>query len=495
MAHVRLGGSRRLGDRYFGFNTPVMWDMPFEDPKTWPLFTALRPGLLRFPGGLIANHWDWKTGRVSVPDDFVGAFRAGASDAVRFHPQGSSYEDFAEVIAGWGAEANLVLNIETATVANQVEWVEHLLALGVRPTRIELGNEQYFAPFLGNVDRFPNFAVTAEISREYIDAIRSLIPEARFALQSSSSRFDSSAEHDGHPLADHLTAWDDAITDDDWYDALAIHKYPEIGGATSPDVPMFTLMGPVRRPLGRYLPGVAHMTSEEQARWALGCVLARVETGTRRQVEFLATKAPGKQLWASEWGIGENAAFYRGENPIVTGFWIHAVARQIMTFLSHSSVTQALNHSLYFDGRIWSAMRRVDGPEFYRAHGCYDVFRWFGEALDVADGDITVHETTVDGAERVRSPGPHDEHYTDVAAVVVDASSGKRSAIVHNASSHDVDLDVSGLASSAPTVAETIHTPSLLEGFSYATPQIQVRSAAASHQLGPNTVSRFVWRR
>ncbi len=487
---VGLGQSRILHDRFTGFNTPLMWDIPFEDPKAGPLFANLRAGLFRFPGGLIANHWDWRSGRVAVPDTFPGSFRAGAQDAIRLHPQGSSAEDFAVFAAECGAEFNLVLNIQSTTVEDQVAWVQHLLAKGVVPTRIELGNELYFAAFLGGAERFPNSEATLAISQHYVDAIRPLLPaHTKFAVLSAGSRLDGDEPSDF--MAEYFAGWDAALEGHN-FDATVVHFYPEMISLMNDSFGMADAIGPARAALAGVVRTVSSLDSEATAMQVTEALLARVEQGTRRQVALLDRLTGGKEIWFTEWGVGENIAFYRGENPVVTGAWVQVLARQLQEFLRHPSITQALNHSLYFDGRIWSAMRRVASEEQYVAIGAYDIFRWFGEALDVAEGTVSVHQATIDGAtNRVAAVGP-GEQFADVTATVLDAGT-KRTAFVHNMSGADLSVDLDGIADGSPAIAELIHTPLLRQTFAFGTPPITSLVPNRRAVIPTNSFARFIW--
>jgi hypothetical protein len=138
-------------------------------------------------------------------------------------------------------------------------------------------------------------------------------------------------------------------------------------------------------------------------------------------------------------------------------------------------------------------MRAVQSEEFYRPTGAYDMFRWFGEALDVAHGEITVHIADVTGASTRDSLYVAAEQYTDVTASVVDASNGKRTAIVQNTSGDVITIELDGIASSAPDVAEMIHSTNLRQTYGWSTPEISPLPAALSVELPSNSLARFVW--
>lgn len=85
--------SHNLPVRYAGFNTPIALDIPYEDPRFRPLMRDAHTAVVRFPGGTIANYWDWKTGRFTPPPGLQGTFKSMAANALNFHPQGATLED------------------------------------------------------------------------------------------------------------------------------------------------------------------------------------------------------------------------------------------------------------------------------------------------------------------------------------------------------------------------------------------------------------------
>jgi hypothetical protein len=482
------GASRILPARFGGFNTPVMWDIPYEDPRLRPLVSALRPALLRFPGGTIANYWNWRSGRVEVGADMMGNFAVGARKAVELHPEGASFEDFNAFSRAVGAETVLVLNLETSSVDDQVAWIKRLADAGVTPSRIEMGNEFYFEPLMamgsGKPAKTPSQTKALEVSRQVAAAIAPYAANAKIAVQSSGSRYSQ-----GDRMAGFMAPFDDQLTDEPWFQAVTWHIYPEISSTMGLEL---AVGGATRADMPERFRSASFLESAD-AELALTALLARVEEGSRRQAAFLRAKAPGKEVWVTEWGTGENLAYYRGERPVVTGLWIHVLARQLMCLLREPNVTMALNHSLYMDGLAWSCIRREDSERQYRPIGAYDVFRWFDQAANAGpDGPVSLVELAVEGARPVRGGGPANEAFTDVMALAFETP-GHSTWIVHNASQTSVRLDLGLLGGRPPLLAEAMTTPSLLEPFSFHVPDVAPLDLdGAAAVLPPRSLARIV---
>jgi hypothetical protein len=485
---TQRGAARILPARFAGFNTPVMWDIPYEDPRLRPLVSALRPALLRFPGGTIANYWNWRSGRVEVGADMMGNFAVGARNASELHPEGASFEDFNAFSRAVGAETILVLNLETSSLDDQVAWVKRLADAGVAPSRIEMGNEFYFEPLAaagsGKPAKTPSQTRALEVSRQFAAAIAPHAPNAKIAVQSSGSRYSQ-----GDRMARFMTPFDDELTDEPWFQAVTWHIYPEISSAMGLDLP---IGGAVRTVMPERFRSASFLSAAD-AELALTALLARVEEGSRRQAAFLRAKLPDKEVWVTEWGTGENLAYYRGERPVVTGLWIHVLARQLMCLLREPNVAMALNHSLYMDGLAWSCIRREDSERQYRPIGAYDVFRWFDQAANAGPGGaVKLVELVVEGARPARGGGPASESFTGLMALAFETQ-GHSTWIVHNASLEKARLDLGRLSGRPPLVAEAMTTPSLIESFSYHVPDIaplDLDGAAAT--LPPRSLARIV---
>jgi len=469
--------TRNLPPRFCGFNTPVMWDIPFEDPALRPILAGIHPALLRFPGGSIANHWSWKSGRVEVGPGLIGNFVNGARNAPSLHPQGATYEDFVTFAHAVGSEVILVLNLQTASLEDQMDWLRHLVQVGTPPTLIELGNEFYnenlFARRAGTSVSIASEDAALRLSERFATEARKIVPDAKIAVQSAGSAYNAATGINASPLQTYLDGWDAGLVTASWYDAVTWHIYPEITTVMGVSTGDPFAAKSVRTPALERFQSAAYL-DEHDAELAFTAMLARIESGTRRHVQWLAHAVPGKAVWVTEWGTGENHAYYRGERPKVTGLWIHALARQLMCLLRESSVMIALNHGLYVDGLAWSCIRRDDSESGYRPVGAYDVLGWLYEAANAGKegAGVQVIDYALEGARSVRGAGPGEELYIDLLALEF-IEGGRRTLIAHNTRATAVRFDLGGIGMRGERVAEALETPSLLETYGAHKPAIR----------------------
>jgi hypothetical protein len=482
------GATRELPARICGFNTPVMWDIPFEDPAMRPILAGTHPALLRFPGGTIANYWNWKTGRVEVAPEMMGSFATGARNAPTVHPLGATYEDFVIFARAVGSEVVLVLNLETATLENQMAWLRHLVDVGAAPALIELGNEFYlelaFAQLASRSARIASQSAALALGERYAAAARKIVPNAKIAVQSAGSAYDAAAGTKSSPLQSSFVEWDAGLTAAPWYDAVTWHIYPEISHLLGDSTLDPSLVSGVRSAAPERFRSAAYL-DERDAELAFAALLARIESGTRRHAQFLARTVPGKEVWVTEWGTGENRAYYRGERPRVTGLWIHALARQLMCLLREPGVTIALNHSIYLDGLAWSCFHRDGSESVYAPHGAYDVFAWLHEAANAGKngGGVRLTEYAIDDARTVKGGGAAEESYTDLMGLLFEHGT-RRTLIVHNTRATAAVLDLSGTGMGGVR-AEALETPSIRETYSTRRPAVRTLAVSGSTLVAP----------
>lgn len=154
-----------VSDSFFGYNANVSsgpgWSGTGGAPAT-PTFlgsvAALRPQLLRYPGGTIANYWNWRTGLVysdwpensaaldtpNTLEDLAAAIASLRTSGVDVTPVFTvnmmTSGDFVS-----GGPFCVDADISTACLDDQVAMLHHAQDVGLRIKYVELGNEFYLA--------------------------------------------------------------------------------------------------------------------------------------------------------------------------------------------------------------------------------------------------------------------------------------------------------------------------------------------------------------
>ena len=473
--------ARRLPDRLFGMNSEVAYVIPHEDPAMIPPARELAPGYLRFPSGTVSNYWEWRSGQLIVPPiDDPPPYRKMLTEWAPLtrlgHLNGCSAEHFTDVATQIGAEVIFTPNLDTSTVEEQTAWVVDMKSKGVLPRRIEMGNEFYIAGIHGQdcAERFPDVATTLRITKEYSDAFQPYLEDdALIAVQSAGSRVlmteDPGEGHGfmGAPVRG-IWTWDEELEAADWFQAVTLHMYPDLDAVAGPGTSVA-------------LPGAMDR--------AYPAILAQAEEGTHRGLKYLEAKVPGKEIWVTEWGIGVIADFFAGRAPVFNGMWWHFVARTMLTYLRHPSVTVACYHAFFFSGDHWSTFRADPAGDGYLPMGPNTLLSWFHHA---AHGGADYAPLDVVGARRVPGGGLRPQAYADVEGAVFRRA--ETTTVLMQNTGDAVEVDVSAIASGAvPTKVETSATPDLARAWHDGCPPVELIEPAATVTLPARSVTRFMW--
>jgi alpha-N-arabinofuranosidase len=143
------------------------------------LLRPLKLPLLRFPGGILADYYDWRKGtgpaasRGTNPNPFTGT-----DEKSRF-----GTPELIALARALGAQALITANVGTGNAQLAGDWAKEFVAQGFAPSYWEVGNETYLT---GPNSTGPNGSTIHEAPAAYAagfaayrDAIRKAIPNAR----------------------------------------------------------------------------------------------------------------------------------------------------------------------------------------------------------------------------------------------------------------------------------------------------------------------------
>jgi len=211
-----VGSPRELPPAFYGFNVNLAnARASWRDPRFVRAVQDLRPGNLRYPGGTLANYWNWRTGELL---QHPGAPR---------WPQGSPapyrLEDLKLAVDATGASPVLVLNMLTSTLEEQLAMLRHARHLGVPVRFVELGNEFYLSDKT-YIERFPTAEDYGTEATQWIDRIKKEFPEARIAAVGA---------HETARQAERRATWNRGLTKTlRGADAIVLHVYVGSGLGT-----------------------------------------------------------------------------------------------------------------------------------------------------------------------------------------------------------------------------------------------------------------------
>ena len=131
-----IGKPRPLQGPIFGVSTTAFYEHLLDDPVKIAVLKKMSIGLDRFPGGSDANFYNWRTGLIEIQahpfsSRYVQFWAKAATNIARGKPDGVTFEQYESFSRRIGAQIILVPNLESSSVADQVEWFKRLAGEGM----------------------------------------------------------------------------------------------------------------------------------------------------------------------------------------------------------------------------------------------------------------------------------------------------------------------------------------------------------------------------
>jgi hypothetical protein len=168
------GVSRKLPEDFIGFNANLIKGPSWSDTAFLHVLKTFHPELIRFPGGTVANYWDWQNGwfmnDIDLPKDFS-----------QRKPLNESLEDFANAMKYIDAKPVFDLNILNSDVKTQEQFLMKAKSLQLPIQFIELGNEFYLSD-KNYVQKFSDGNQYGLIMNDWMDSLKKIFPEAKYAI-------------------------------------------------------------------------------------------------------------------------------------------------------------------------------------------------------------------------------------------------------------------------------------------------------------------------
>jgi hypothetical protein len=475
------GAERQLPTHTHGFNSPANYAVPLEDPDFIPALRRLAPHYLRFPGGTVANYYNWRTGQLDVastPNPSIYRkylVEVAVPNSRRLHPNGVRYDDFHAVASLGGADIIFLPNLETSSVENETARLADMHSKGLVPRNIELGNEFHHGLLMDpeTMRIFPDYDTALKVQRRYLEAIRPYLrPDAKIAVQAANSRLhhpESRPPDNPRAILEHK--WDEALRPEPWFHAVTTHLYPGLSRSAG--------LGAMKD-----IPANADLIYR--------AMLARADEGFERSLAFTVSRVPGKEIWVTEWGGFEIENTFSNAGVRFSGLWLHQVTRGFLAMQRRPEVTVTNYHALFARGDLSSVLRATDGPEKYALVNSATVLNWFFEASRGPDSHYRrVH---VEGSKRISADGTiPGEGFRDLEAALF-RQNRKHTLFVHNAWKEPRTVDVSQLAGpGAKLSVSVIQTSDLLASLHPAAPQPQPQSPGPPLTAPPYSIVRATW--
>lgn len=119
---------------------------PYADKSVVNAVTSLEPGTIRYPGGTIANYWDWQSGSVNQPTSTIKTESGKIQTKLGRHSTyGFTLTTLKKIINSTGAVPIFDLNVMTSTLKDQIQMLQTAKQMGLPIRYVELGNEFYLS--------------------------------------------------------------------------------------------------------------------------------------------------------------------------------------------------------------------------------------------------------------------------------------------------------------------------------------------------------------
>lgn len=216
-----LGTARQITPYFLGYNNIPIHSPSWNDPDVVQAATQMKPGTLRYPGGTIANYWDWRTGWF-LPQA-PGSFLSSPRSIYRL-------QELQIAVNATGAVPLYVLNMLTSDLNSQLEMLRTASSMGLPVKFIELGNEFYLSTPDDYVTKFPTGADYGSMATNWIQAIRAEFPNVQIAAVGG-------VPSDGFGTSRVATWTNEVLQNLQGADALTWHPYVSVqqGSITSGD--------------------------------------------------------------------------------------------------------------------------------------------------------------------------------------------------------------------------------------------------------------------
>ncbi len=181
---ISAGPARSIND-FYGLNGQNTLDPNscYADPDVRNEILNAQPSYLRYPGGEVANNWDWQEGWffrnmedkgvMSLDMDFQSKIRLTSvfNGAIPRTFGGNFIADFKATLAHTGTKPLFVLNPLTSDKYYQIAMLLEAKLQNLNVKRVEIGNEFYLSK-PAYMDKFPSAADYASTYLDFRSAIK-----------------------------------------------------------------------------------------------------------------------------------------------------------------------------------------------------------------------------------------------------------------------------------------------------------------------------------
>lgn len=299
---VELEAMRSLSPYYLGYNAPPIVGPSWTNATFAKAVAQFQPGTLRYPGGTVANYWDWKT----------GWFLPNTTRFQSFKPNIYRLQELQAAVTTTGAIPVYVLNMLTSDLPTQMDMLRSARTLGLPVQYIELGNEFNLDE---NKQAFPTAQIYGKAATQWIQAIRAEFPDVRIAAVGEMPVHSSFLNLGSNTRRANWNS--DVLQTLKGADALVMHPYVKPGLQTeerardTPDYIGNTTTQKTEETLVTATGGAARVVSAFYDMWST----------LRKTLQSLPS---AMNIWFTEYNLEDRIG-------VIRGTWLHGILAALIT--------------------------------------------------------------------------------------------------------------------------------------------------------------------
>jgi len=197
----------------YGFNGNIEGGVGWDDPAFSDSVASLYPKIIRYPGGTIANYWDWQNGGMEQKEmpNYPKPF-------AKLRHTRNDLRELKFIVNKTHSDAVFVLNMITRNVDDQINMLKQAQSLGIPIKWVELGNEFNARKNIGGaIYKTPlDYARTCQ---NWINVLKRDFPDVKIAIVGGNTKYKLPVVDVSHWNEDILSTASNA-------DAVILHSYP-----------------------------------------------------------------------------------------------------------------------------------------------------------------------------------------------------------------------------------------------------------------------------
>jgi len=195
-----------------GFNANVLTSsLTYDDAPFLEMVKELKLNYLRFPGGTVANHYNWKKDTLDAPQmkapDWL---RKGVKELLKLKKK-YGYKHYLNLVEKCNLNPIIVVNIQNQRADGAVKWITELKKDGLKVKYVELGNEIYFGK--QNIKSTSNVSGYVKICKSFAKALKKAHPELVIGVTA------------GPFFTSKWNPWNISLGKESFFDAVIYHDY------------------------------------------------------------------------------------------------------------------------------------------------------------------------------------------------------------------------------------------------------------------------------